>query len=63
MIKTSSKVARKYSATFGNLRTSSDIFGNFRKMIGNVRMNFGQCSENFQKSWEIFGKSYPRAGM
>ena len=61
MIETSSTIARKHSATFGNLRKSSDIFGNFRKMIGNVRMNFGHRSENFEKSSEIFGKllKYP----
>ena len=56
MIKTALKIAWKYSATFGNLRKSSDIFRNSQKMIGNVRMNFGQSSENFQKSSEIFGK-------
>ena len=56
VIETSSTIARKHSATFGNLRKSSDIFGNFRKMIGNVRMNFGHCSENFEKSSEILGK-------
>ena len=56
VIETSSTMARKHSATFGNLRKPSDIFGNFRKMIGNVRMNFEHCSENFEKSSEIFGK-------
>ena len=56
VIETSSTIARKHSATFGNLRKSSEIFGNFRTMIGNVRMNFGHCSENFEKSSEIFGK-------
>ena len=56
VIETSSTIARKHSATFGNLRQSSEILGNFRKMIGNVRMNFGHCSENFEKSSEIFGK-------
>ena len=44
------------SEIFGNLRKSSFIFGNFRKMIGNVRLNFGHCLESFLKSSEIFGK-------
>ena len=44
------------SETFGNLRQSSAIFGDLRKMIGNVRMSFGHCSENFEKSSKIFGK-------
>ena len=55
MIKTSSKIARKCSGTFSNLWKSSDMSGNFRKMIANVRMNFGQSSENFRKCSEIFG--------
>ena len=29
------------SKVLGNLRKSSDIFGNFRKMFGNVRLVFG----------------------
>ena len=56
MIKTALMIAWKYLATFGNLQKSSNIFGNFGKMIRNVRMNFGQCLENFQKSSEFFGK-------
>ena len=59
MIDTSSKIAWKYSAFFANLRKSSDIFGNFWKMIRNVRMNFGQSrefSDIFRKCSEIFGK-------
>ena len=49
---------------FGNLRESSDIFGNFRKFSENVRErssglrnNFGKSSEIFGKWPEIFGKS------
>ena len=59
MIKTSSKIARKYSEIFGNLRKSLDIFGNCRKMIRNVRMDlglsifFGQNGHDLGKStWE-----------
>ena len=37
------------SKVFGNLRQSSVIFGNFRKMFGNVRGTFGH------KFWRIFG--------
>ena len=54
MTETSSKTPRKYSATFCNLRTSSEF--SFRTMIRNVRLNFGKCLENFQKSSGIFGK-------
>ena len=49
---------------FGNLRKSSDIFGNFQKFSENVREcssglwdNFGKSSEIFGKWSEIFGKS------
>ena len=52
------------SKVFGNLRTSSDIFGNFRKFSENVRErssslrnNFGKSSEIFGRWSEIFGKS------
>ena len=52
------------SKVFGNLRTSSDIFENFRKFSENVRKrssdlrhNFGKSSEIFGKCSEIFGKS------
>ena len=34
----------------GNLRTSSEIFGNSQKMFGNVHLVFGTV-------WKIFGKS------
>ena len=37
------------SKVFGNLRTSSDIFGNFWKMFGNVRLAFGTILENLRK--------------
>ena len=52
MIETSSGLPQKSSAIFGNLRTSSDIFENFRKMFGNVRVTFGQVLENLPKSSE-----------
>ena len=52
------------SKVFGNLRQSSDTFGNFRKFSENVRdrssglrNNFGKFSEIFGKWSEIFGKS------
>ena len=52
------------SKVLGNLRKSSDIFGNFRKFTENVRErssglrdNFGKSSEIFGKWSEIFGKS------
>ena len=52
------------SKVFGNLRQSSDIFGNFRKLSENIRErssglrdNFGKSSEIFGKWSEIFGKS------
>ena len=56
MIEISSKIAQKYSVTYGSLWKTSGTFGIFRKMIGNVRMNFGQSSENLQKTSEIFRK-------
>ena len=53
------------SKVFGNLRKSSDIFGNFGKFTENVRErssglrnNFGKSSEIFGKWSEIFGKSW-----
>ena len=45
------------SVFFGNLRKSSDIFGNFRKMFGNVRLVFGTILENLRKSSEGGRKS------
>ena len=52
------------STVLGNLRKSSDIFGNFQKFSENVRKrssglrnNFGESSEIFGKWSEIFGKS------
>ena len=44
------------SKGFGNLRKSSDIFGNFRKFTGNVRQRSSGLRHNFGKSSEIFGK-------
>ena len=40
------------SKVFSNLRQSSVIFGNFRKMFGHVRVTFGQILENLWKSSE-----------
>ena len=40
------------SEVFGNLRGSSEIFGNSRKMFGNVRLVFGTILENLRKSSE-----------
>ena len=57
IIETSSGLPRKSSAIFGNLRTSSGIFGNSRKMFGNVRLAFGTILENLQKSSESGQKS------
>ena len=37
---------------FGNLRKSSEIFGNSRKMFGNVRLPFRTILENLRKSSE-----------
>ena len=45
------------SEVFGNLRTSSEIFLNFRKMFGNVRLVFGTILENLRKSSEGGRKS------
>ena len=45
------------SKVFGNLRTSSGIVGNLRKMFGNVRLAFGTILENLRKSSESGRKS------
>ena len=45
------------SEVFGNLRKSSDIFGNSRKMFGNVRLIFGTIFENLRKPSEGGRKS------
>ena len=57
IIETSSGLPRKSSAIFGNLRTSSEIFGNSRKVFGNVRLVFGTILENLRKSSEGVRKS------
>ena len=44
------------SKVFGNLRKSSDTFGNFRKFSGNVRQRSSGLRNNFEKFSEIFGK-------
>ena len=44
------------SKVFGNLRQSSDIFGNFRKLSENVRERSSGLRDNSGKSSEIFGK-------
>ena len=45
------------SVALGNLRISSVIFGNVRKMFGNVREAFGTILENLRKSSESGRKS------
>ena len=40
------------SEVFGNLRTSSETFGNSRKMFGNDHLVFGIILENLRKSLE-----------
>ena len=45
------------SKVFGNLRASSEIFGNVRKMFGSVRPAFGTILENLRKSSEGGRKS------
>ena len=45
------------SKVFGNLRASSEIFGNFRKMFGSVRPAFGTILANLRKSSEGGRKS------
>ena len=54
VIETSSVPPRKSSATFGNLRYSSE---GVRKMFGNVREAFGTILENLRKSSETGRKS------
>ena len=44
------------SKVFGNLRQSSGIFGNFRKISENVRERSSGLRNNFGKSSEIFGR-------
>ena len=41
----------------GNLRESSDIFGNLRKIFGNIRMTTGQHFQNLRKSSDNCRKS------
>ena len=57
IIETALGLPRKSSAIFGNLRTSSGIFGNSWKMFGNVRLAFGTILENLRKSSESGRKS------
>ena len=45
------------SKVFGNLRTSSEIFGNSREMFGSARPAFGTILENIRKSSEGGRKS------
>ena len=45
------------SKVFGNLRISSEFFGNSQKMFGNVRLAFGTVLENLRKSSERGQKS------
>ena len=45
------------SKVFSNVRQSSGIFGNFRKMFGNVRVTFQQVLEKLRKSSESDRKS------
>jgi len=54
MIETSSLPPRKSSATFGNLRQSSE---NGRKMFGDVHQAFGTILEDLRKSLESGRKS------
>ena len=54
MIERSSVPPRKSSASFGNLRQSSE---NVRKMFGDVRQAFGTILENLRKSSESGRKS------
>ena len=48
---------RSSSKVFGNLRQSSDIFGNSRKMFGSVRPAFGTILKFLRKSSEGGRKS------
>ena len=54
MIETTSVPPRKSSATFGNLRQSSE---NVREMCGDFRNAFGTILENLLKSSESGRKS------
>ena len=54
MIKTSSVPPRTFSATFGNLRQSSE---SVRKMFGDVYQAFELILENIRKSSESGRKS------
>ena len=45
------------SKVLGNLRKSSDIFGNFSEILGKCSGTFVWSSGQFEKSSEIFGKS------
>ena len=45
------------SKVFGNLQTSSEIFGNSQKMFGNICLAFGTILENLRKSSEGGRKS------
>ena len=45
------------SKVFGNLCTSLENFGFFRKLFGNVRLAFGTIFLNFRKSSESGRKS------
>ena len=57
IIETSSGLPRKSSAIFGNLRTSSEILVNSRKMFGTFVWPSEQLWKIFGKWSEIFGKS------
>ena len=50
-------IFRSSSKVFGNLRKSSETFGNSRKMFGSVRLAFGTILENLQKPSESGRKS------
>ena len=50
-------IFRSSLIAFGNLWTSSEIFGNFCKMFGNIRVTFGHVLENLRKSSENGRKS------
>ena len=45
------------SKVFGNLWTSSETFGNSRKMLGSVRLAFGIILENLRKCLESSRRS------
>ena len=50
------KIFGSSSKVFGDLRKSSDLFGNFRKFTESVRERSSGLRNNFGKSSEIFGK-------